>query len=572
MPQSPWLRVHRNPAHVHCKRCFQNWGCSNGPALLFYGLGMYYKSDIYIAYDKARRAEMRTRFCVWLCVSAMAIALTGSASSQQGVSRVALVIGNADYPEAGTPLPTTINDVRALADQLHHSDFQVDLKENVGKAEMQRAVDAFAGKISSGTAALIYFAGFGIQVARQNYLIPVDAQISNEADVQREGISVDAILAQMQRQGAHVKIVILDASRDNPFEHRFRQAPSGLAALAAPDNTLALYSELPGKVISDGTDAHSLFAGQLIKEMQATGLSAEDAFNKTRIEVSRASNNAEIPWVSSSLLQEFAFAPGNTTSAPPPSPGPANPPSTPPKPATYKPGDVFRDCPECGEMVVVPAGSFDMGAHTTFEEPVHRVTIAKPFAVGRYLVTFREWDLCIASGGCKFRPDDQNWGRGNRPVIDVSWLDAKDFLKWLSDKTGQVYRLPSEAEWEYAARAGTKSTYWWGRDIGTDNANCRNCGTGGNQTFPVGTFKPNPFGLFDTAGNAAEWVEDCWNDDYRHAPHDGSALTTGQCQLRVLRGGAFDSDAKYVASAARFRYDYDVRYLANGFRVVREMP
>ena len=521
---------------------------------------------------------MRTRFCVWLCVTAMAIALTGSASSQQGVSRVALVIGNANYPEAGTPLPTVINDVRALADQFHRSDFDVDLKENLGKAEMQRAVDAFTGKIRNGTVALFYFAGFGIQVGGQTYLIPVNAHISSETDVQRDEISVDAILAEMQRQGAHVKIIILDASRENPYERRFRQMSAGLAALAALNNTLAMYSELPGKVIGDGTDEYSLFASQLIKELKVTDLTAEDAFSKTRIDVSRASNDAEIPWVSSSLLEEFSFAPGRHLSGvTPPSPAPANPPpapppAAPPKPTTYTPGEFFRDCPECGEMVVVPAGSFDMGEHTSFEEPVHRVTIAKPFAIGRYLVTFREWDLCIASGGCKYRPDDQNWGRGNRPVIDVSWLDAKDFLKWLSDKTGQIYRLPSEAEWEYIARAGTNSPYWWGRDVGTGNANCRDCGTGGNETFPVGTFKPNPFGLFDTAGNAAEWVEDCWNDSYRHAPHDGSAWTTGQCQLRVLRGGAFDSQAKYVASAARFRYDFDVRYLANGFRVVREVP
>lgn len=221
-------------------------------------------------------------------------------------------------------------------------------------------------------------------------------------------------------------------------------------------------------------------------------------------------------------------------------------------------------------MVVGP-GLFEMGSSTSFEEPVHRVLIAKPFAIGRNLVTFREWDLCIAGGGCKYRPDDQSWGRGDRPVIDISWLDAKEFLKWLSDKTGQIYRLPSEAEWEFAARAGTSTPFWWGHEVGKGNANCRDCGAGGDATLPVGTFKPNAFGLFDTAGNAAEWVEDCWNDTYRRAPHDGAPWTEGQCQLRVLRGGAFDSDAKYIRSTARFRYDYDVRYLANGFRVVREL-
>ena len=224
-------------------------------------------------------------------------------------------------------------------------------------------------------------------------------------------------------------------------------------------------------------------------------------------------------------------------------------------------------------MVVVPAGSFDMGSSAEYENPAHRVSISKQFAIGRYEVTFDEWDRCADEKGCKFRPDDREWGRGKRPVINLSWLDAKEFVSWLSQKTGKTYRLPSEAEWEYAARAGTTTAYWWGQNIGSRQANCRECNSGvASQTQPVGSYPPNPFGLYDTSGNAAEWVEDCWNDNYRGAPKDGSAWTTGQCRLRVLRGGAYDSAAKYVRSAARFRYDSDVRYSANGFRVFREMP
>ena len=157
-------------------------------------------------------------------------------------------------------------------------------------------------------------------------------------------------------------------------------------------------------------------------------------------------------------------------------------------------------------------------------------------------------------------------------MINISWDDAKAFTAWLSRKTGQSYRLPSEAEWEYAARAGTTTAYWWGRDVGSREANCRECNTGsGQQTSPVGSYKPNAFGLYDTAGNVAEWVEDCWHDNYRGAPEDGSAWTTGQCRLRGLRGGAYDSQAKFVRSSARFRYDSSIRYPANGFRIVREL-
>jgi formylglycine-generating enzyme required for sulfatase activity len=250
------------------------------------------------------------------------------------------------------------------------------------------------------------------------------------------------------------------------------------------------------------------------------------------------------------------------------------PPRAEPGRAGSKPGDVFRDCNDCPEMVVVPAGAFDMGSNEfDFEKPEHRVTIARPFAIGRREVTFEEWDQCVASGSCRHRPDDRGAGRGERPVTDVSWLDAKAYVEWLSQKTSRKYRLPSEAEWEYAARGNTRTPYWWGRDAAQRFANCRECGgTPERSTVTSGTYAANPFGLFDTAGNAAEWVEDCWNDNYRGAPRDGTAWTSGQCRQRVLRGGSFDSQARYLRSASRFRYDADVRYYANGARVARDLP
>jgi formylglycine-generating enzyme required for sulfatase activity len=545
---------------------------------------------------------MNMRLLFWLCLAVVSAMLTSSALPQQRAARVALVIGNDSYPDASTPLSTTIKDARTLADEFRRSEFEVDLKENVGKEDMQRAIDAFTGKIRSGTAALFYFSGYGIQVARQTYLIPVNAQVWTEAEVRRDGISVDSLLAEMHRKGAKVKIIILDAARRNPFERRFRASAAGLAALDAPDGTLALYSAAPGKVINDSTGANSLFVSELIKEMRSPNLTAEEVFNRARIGVSRASNNEQVPWVASSLLEEFYFgtsravatAPATQSPAPTPAPAPAQPPAARPAPAPaapapqasstapatvvepgrgdFKAGDMFRDCSDCAELVVVPAGSFDMGSPTEYENPVHRVTIAKPFAIGRYEVTFNEWDKCVEDGGCKYRPEDREWGRGDRPVINISWLDAKAFVTWLSQKTGKTYRLPTEAEWEYAARGGTTSPYWWGREPGSRQANCRECNTGESQrTSPVGSYKPNAFGLYDTAGNAAEWIEDCWNDNYRGAPNNGTAWTSGQCRLRVLRGGAFDSQAKYVRSMARFRYDADVRYVSNGLRVVREL-
>ena len=552
--------------------------------------------------DGKIRRGMNIRLPIWLCLSVLSAMLISPALPQQA-GRVALIIGNNNYPDASTPLPSTIRDARALAEELRRSEFDVDLKENVGKADMQRAIDAFVGKVRNGTATLFYFSGYGIQVARQTYLLPVNAQVWTEADVRRDGISVDALLADMNRKGAKVKIIILDAAQRNPFERRFRPSAEGLAALDAPEGTLALYAVAPGKVIADNVGANSPFISELIKELRSPNLTAEEVFNRARIGVSRASNNEQVPWVASSLTEEFYFgtpraaatapAPAPTpppavSTAPPaaPAPAPVPPPvvqpapqisSTAPatelSPPNPKPGDTFRDCADCPELVALPAGSFDMGSTSEYENPIHRVTIAKPFAVGRREVTFGEWDKCADEGGCKYRPDDRGWGRGERPVVNLSWLDAKAFATWLSQKTGKAYRLPSEAEWEYAARAGTNTAYWWGRDVGSRQANCRECNTGEPQmTTPVGSFKPNGFGLFDTAGNVAEWMEDCWNDNYRGAPRDGTAWMSGQCRLHVLRGGAFDSQAKFLRSTARFRYDVDVRYIANGFRVVRELP
>ena len=238
-----------------------------------------------------------------------------------------------------------------------------------------------------------------------------------------------------------------------------------------------------------------------------------------------------------------------------------------------EPGETFRDCADCSEMVVVPDGEFKMGSGDSVnEKPVHRVAIAIPFAIGRREITFAEWDACVTAGGCKYEPTDRGWGRGNRPVINVSWDDAKAFVAWISQKTGKQYRLPTEAEWEYAARAGTTSPFWWGPTVGADHANCEDCSAKPlRQSTPTGTFRPNGFGLYDTSGNAAEWVEDCWNENYRGAPTDGSAWTTGQCGERVLRGGSFASKSTFVRSPSRFRYDEDVRYYANGFRVARDL-
>lgn len=255
-----------------------------------------------------------------------------------------------------------------------------------------------------------------------------------------------------------------------------------------------------------------------------------------------------------------------------------------PQSATHKFDEVFRDCPECPEMVVVPAGSFMMGSPEgegeDAEGPRHRVTIPKPFAVGRYEVTFDEWDACVSAGGCGgYRPEDEGWGRGRRPVINVTWTDAQRYVQWLTRRTGHEYNLLSEAAWEYAARAGTTTPFWTGETISTDQANYDGNWPYGRgrkgefrrQTTPVDAFRANLWGLHDMNGNVWEWVEDCWNQSYAGAPTDGSAWLKGDCSIRVVRGGSWSSFAGYLRSANRFRLGLDNRYDVYGFRVSRAL-
>ena len=275
--------------------------------------------------------------------------------------------------------------------------------------------------------------------------------------------------------------------------------------------------------------------------------------------------------------QQVAVAP-----PPPPAAAPAARPVQPVVgvyPQGPAPGTVFRDCADCPEMVVVPAGSFMMGSpaneqgRSSTEGPQHLVTISRSFSVGKYEVTFDQWDACVAQGGCGgYRPSDENWGRGAQPVINVSWDDAKAYVDWLSRKTGKSYRLLSEAEWEYSARGGTTTRYWWGDEVGRNNASCDGCGSqwDNKQTAPVGSFKANAFGLHDMLGNVWEWVGDCGDGSYAGAPTDGSAWEArGECGLRVLRGGSWFDVPRILRAADRSWSTTGYRDDGAGFRVAR---
>jgi formylglycine-generating enzyme required for sulfatase activity len=259
----------------------------------------------------------------------------------------------------------------------------------------------------------------------------------------------------------------------------------------------------------------------------------------------------------------------------------------------------FRDCPDCPELVLAPKGPFAIGSLENEpgrrkDEAWHAGMIARGFAAGMYAVTFEQWDACVAGGGCGgYVPADEGWGRASWPVINVNWNDAKAYAAWLSKKTGKTYRLLSEAEREYIARAGAGGPFWWGGAISAKDANYDSSRTyaggvvregmavnlhaakveaaGARRTVPVDSFAPNPLGFYQVHGNVWEWTVDCWNDSLDANRGDGSAQETGDCGRRVLKGGAWNSDPADLRSAARIAAAPDARNNAYGFRVARDL-
>ena len=260
-----------------------------------------------------------------------------------------------------------------------------------------------------------------------------------------------------------------------------------------------------------------------------------------------------------------------------------------PRDVSREPGAEFRECDHCPQMVVIPAGEFTMGSpkdepgRIKYECGEQTVTFEVPFALGVYEVTFDEWTACVVRGGCQHKPSDEGWGRGNRPVINVSWLDAMAYASWLSRETGAEYRIPTETEWEYAARAGTTAARFWGDEaydacsyasvfdrttkesIGMPYPH-HDCDDGYVNTAPVGSFQPNGFGLHDVLGNVWEWVAGCWHDSC-----GDEFIDSGDCYYRIMRGGAWNSEPDHVRSALRIRDDQDMRDKVSGFRVVRTL-
>ncbi|WP_293797003.1 SUMF1/EgtB/PvdO family nonheme iron enzyme [uncultured Bosea sp.] len=551
------------------------------------------------------------------------LAASGLAQQPGEAARVALVIANEAYP--GALIGGAAQQGRSVAQALSAGGFDVVSVENADRNALRQAIASFAGKLRRGAQAVVFYSGHAIQERSRNFLLPVQNGAEGAVDLDE---IVDPLIVARPASA----LIFLDAGRDNPWLGKAKgllplEAMEGIAVLfptapgkalpGGPDRAVDAWLKAirtPGlemaqavKQVRDTVSRETRRSQQIwlsaepprglivtpvfqpvavaqgsravIPPPQTPGATQDAAYDLAFWESIRNSRNAAeyrayLDAYPNGRFASLARTREQEYRAGPAAPAPtavavATPPAAPQQPAAGAPQ---RDCVGCPELVAIPAGSFQMGSNDLyeFEKPVHPVSI-RGFYLGAREVSFEEWDLCIDQGGCNYRPDDRGLGRGKRPVTDIHWNDANAYLTWLSARTGKAYRLPTESEWEYAARAGTTTTYPWGQTLLKERANCLGCNDQkrGN-TVPVGQFPANAFGLYDMAGNAAEWVADCWSESYRNAPRDGSAYTVANCRERVLRGGSFNNDPRYLRSAARFKYEADVRFYTNGFRVARD--
>jgi formylglycine-generating enzyme required for sulfatase activity len=617
-------------------------------------------------------------------LGALLLILPGLASAEP---RIALIIANSNYKGDIGSLKNPVNDGKLVGEALKKVGFNVRLVTDGDQTAMKKALNGFGedlAKAGSGATGLFYYAGHGLQVSGQNYLVPVSANIKREGDVDLEALSAEAVLKVLNFSGVKVQIVILDACRNNPLMRSFRGNTMGLAKVDAPIGSFVAYSTAPGSVAADGQGANSPFATALAAEVQKPGASIEEMFRNVRAKVIADTDSQQVPWDSSSLTAPFYFskdfsAAGSTaaveqafwqsiqgstdpadfeaylkkfpkgsfvdlagnrvkalkegaaTAPAAASPQPtqtaaltepsqpkslgteAAPAQLTPPPSNMKPGQVFKDCKNCPEMIVIPAGSFMMGSpeseagRNASEGPQHKETIPRAFAMSKYVVTFAQYKEFMnttgrdAGASCwYYRDDKKKWlpkegftftdpgflQESNSPAICLNVGDANAYAAWLSKLTGQTYRLPSEAEWEYAARAGTKTARYWGESADQqcsyangadqtyhkevpDDPGFAGCNDGYFRTAPVGKFKPNAFGLYDMLGNAWQITQDCLTGGYDGSDHKGAPVQ-GACEKYAIRGGSWGRPPVNLRAAGRGGMAEEVRGVTNSIRLVRE--
>ena len=558
------------------------------------------------------------------CWAAVLIVMTFLVSDAHA-KRLALVVGNAAYVGESV-LRNPVNDATDMAQALRGLGVQVfenKAHTNQSRQDMNALIGRFLNAAEGAELAVVYYAGHGIQSAGASYLLPVDAKITDERSVRTEGIGLNDVLADGADKRISRLAVILDACRNNPFTTRTRSASRGLAPPRETNGTLIAFATADGQVADDGTGRNGVYTEHLLRQLRTHGQSKSirDLLEETQLAVRQARPD-QLPKVygDSALFRDVglggkiqlaSLAPvptGVPAQADPeqeawdlakrrdtvaayegflatfpngrlaasarsalaglrPTPTPTPTPQPPVQAA--KPGQIFKDCQasHCPEMVVIPAGSFTMGSNRHDNEKPTRSVNIRSFALGKYEVTQRQWKAVMGDNPSYFKN-----GCSNCPVESVRWDDIQKFLQKLNQMTGKEYRLPSEAEWEYAARAGTTTEWSSGNDASSVKQYAWYTENSTGRIQPVGTKQPNAFGLHDMHGNVWEWVQDVWHDNYNGAPTDGTSWTVGDQSRRVLRGGSWGHLPVYLRSASRIRYATGDRDNGFGFRIARTVP
>jgi formylglycine-generating enzyme required for sulfatase activity len=589
---------------------------------------------------------MRLSVCTLFQITVLALALVIPRPAL-AENRVALVIGNGAYQNVKR-LPNPPNDANDVAAALRRLGFEIILATDLDENGMVDAIIRLARAARTADVALFYYSGHALQFNGINYLVPVDAKLTDEMDLRRM-VRIDEIVSDLLT-AKNLRILILDSCRSNPFAEQLSRSIEttkatplhrGLAKIDAPQGMIVAYATQAGQTAEDGEGGNSPYTTAFLTHIEEQDEIA-NIFREVSEEVYETTKHSQLPELSLSLTGRF-YLRGKVTptlSASKPNDAcaaaadhwhsaeaigtidalqdhltrfptcefavlaqvkidtlrkqscgefviAASLSSRAPCPLTQagerslKPKDEFKECDKCPEMVVVPAGRLTMGslkdelARSSDEGPQHLVTIARPFAVGKYHVTVNQFAAFVDETGYRGTSDCvvDFKQTASDPAVCVGWDDARAYVRWLAKKTGKGYRLLSEAEWEYAARAGTTMRYFFGND---DEDMCRYGNAAGkcdgyDYTSPAGSFLPNDFGLYDMHGNAWQWVEDCYHDSYIGAPSDGSAWSCANCSIHVLRGGSWYYDRRYLRSAIRNKNSANVRNDNYGFRLGRTL-
>ena len=528
------------------------------------------------------------------------------ASANQNVqsdSRVALVIGNSTYAKV-TPLSNPTHDADDMAAQLRKIGFDVVKYNNVKIQQIGTVLSEFRSKLKPGSAALVFYAGHGMQIKGENYFPVIDADIHTEEDVPNQSISLRQITGILEDSKTRLNLVFLDACRNNPYTRGFRSVEGGLARVTAPSGTLISYATRPGSVAADGDGRNGLYTSKLLRHMTSQReieLTLKDVLS----EVKTSSKGKQEPWIEGAIEGNFCFGGCVGGSVPAPVSESIQQVEQPETPTTQQAQPA--SCHDCPEMVTIPEGRFMMGSSTSGpkdEAPVHDVSVKK-FALGKYEVTKQQFanfvnetgydagNSCHIHSAGKFgQKSGYNWNNPSfnqgmdHPVTCVNFRDSQAYVNWLNQKTGGHYRLPTEAEWEYAARAGVKEeTYWGTNEMSAcgyanvadqaekqlyPNARLFNCRDDFVYTASIGHFSSNSFGLFDMLGNVYEWTcsaytENGYNGNEQVCPMNSDA------SVRVLRGGYWNTKPEYTRFSDRSGYAVSDRTYYIGFRVAQDI-